>query len=74
MFLNGKMTGEEMNAVNRLNDLTNKLKLQDYLVIEKALWVGNVEVDINHIDNDLSKRLNYEEAFEKMILKLNKER
>jgi len=45
-------------------------KIPDHIVIEKCLWVGNVSVDINHIDNDLAKPLDYVSAFKKMIKKL----
>ena len=45
-------------------------KIPNHLIIEKCLWVGNVSVDINHIDNDLSKPLDYVRAFKKMIEKL----
>ena len=45
----------------------------DHLIIEKYLWVGNVSVEINHIDNDLNRPLDYEEAFKKMKSKLTEE-
>jgi len=45
----------------------------DHLIIEKCLWVGNVSVEINHIDNDLNRPLDYEEAFKKMKSKLTEE-
>lgn len=48
-----------------LNELAKKIP--NHLIIEKALWLGNIKVDINHIDNDLRKPLDYEKAFKKMI-------
>lgn len=53
---------------DRLDELL--AQVPNYLVIEKALWVGNVKVDINHKDNDLSKPLDFIDAFERMIKKL----
>lgn len=53
---------------NKLDSLLDKIP--NHLVIEKCLWVGHVSVDIDHIDNDLDKPLNYIAAFEKMIKKL----
>ena len=52
-----------------LNDYAKKLP--NHLVIEKCLWVGNVSVDIDHIDNDLNKPLDYKKAFKTMLGKLN---
>ena len=46
-------------------------KLPEYLVIQKCLWVGNERVEIDHIDNDLDKQLDYLGAFKKMAKKLN---
>jgi len=45
-------------------------KIPSHLIIEKALWVGDIKIDINHIDNDFSKPLDYITAFKKMIEKL----
>ncbi len=51
----------------------------NHLIIEKCLWFGKdndlkreMRIEINHIDNDLSKPLNYEEAFKKAIAELKK--
>lgn len=54
--------------MSRLKELINKLP--PHLVIEKALWIGDVKIDINHVDNDLNKPLNYIDAFERMSKKL----
>lgn len=54
------------------NELTALAKmLPGHLVIEKRLWVKNVYVDIEHIDNNLSKPLDYLSAFKKMTKKLS---
>ncbi len=45
-------------------------KIPSHIVICKCLWVGNVSVDIDHIDHDLQKPLDYESAFKKMLNKL----
>jgi hypothetical protein len=45
--------------------------LPEHIVIEKCLWVGSMNVDIDHIDNDLNKPLNYEKAFNQMVKKIN---
>ncbi len=45
-------------------------KIPDHIVIEKCLWVGNISVDIDHIDNDLNKPLDYLSAFKRMVEKL----
>jgi len=52
-----------------LNDYAKELP--NHLIIEKCLWVGNISVDIDHIDNDLNKPLDYKKAFKKMLGKLN---
>ena len=44
--------------------------LPNHLIIEKVLWVGNVRVDIDHIDDDLYKPLDYVKSFRKMIKRL----
>ena len=51
----------------------------NHLIIEKCLWFGKDNdskremcIEINHIDNDLSKPLDYEEAFKKAIAELKK--
>jgi hypothetical protein len=54
--------------MNRLSYYANKIP--NHIVICKCLWVGNISVDIDHIDNDLRKPLNYEPAFKKMLNKL----
>lgn len=54
--------------MSKLKELINKLP--PHLVIEKALWIGDVKIDINHIDNNLNKPLNYIDAFERMSKKL----
>lgn len=46
-------------------------KLPGYTVIQKCLWVGNERVEIDHIDNDLDKPLNYIKAFKQMASRLN---
>ena len=46
-------------------------KLPNHLVVEKCLWVGNVSVDIDHIDYDCYKPLDLESAFKKMVDKLD---
>jgi hypothetical protein len=56
--------------INELKELSEKIP--NHLVIEKCLWVGNVSVDINHIDNDLNKPLDYIDAFKTMCNKLDK--
>jgi len=55
--------------MNKLDALIDKLPMSHY-VCEKALWVGNICVGIDHIDNDLDKPLNYEKAFKDMLYKL----
>ncbi len=45
-------------------------KMPTHIVIEKRLWVGDTAVDINHVDNDLTKPLDYLSAFKKMAVKL----
>ena len=45
-------------------------KIPSHLIIEKCLWVGNVSVEIDHIDNSLKNQLDYEAAFKKMLDKL----
>ena len=45
-------------------------KLPDHLIIQKRLWVRGIYVDIEHVDNDLDKPLDYISAFKKMIDKL----
>ena len=51
-------------------------KIPNHLIIQKRLWAGigegprNDYVDIDHIDNDLDKPLDYVSAFKKMIKKL----
>ena len=45
-------------------------KIPNHLVIDKILWVGDIKVEINHIDNDLSNPLDYANAFKKMVEKL----
>lgn len=55
--------GEKENR--SLNELAKKIP--NHLIIEKALWVGDMRVCIDHIDNDLTKPLDYAKAFEKMI-------
>ncbi len=45
-------------------------QIPEHLVIGKCLWVGNVSVDIDHVDNDLDKPLDYVTAFQRMIKKL----
>lgn len=57
-----------------MNDKLRELieKYPNHLVIEKALWVGDVKVDINHINNDLSQPLDLFEAFERMEKELIK--
>jgi hypothetical protein len=47
-----------------LEDLA--LRMPNHIVMAKRLWVGNISVDINHIDNDLNKPLNYIDAFKEM--------
>ena len=47
-------------------------KIPEHIVHSKCLWVGNVRVDINHIDNDLEKPLDYISAFKAMIKKLKR--
>ena len=51
--------------MGELKDLA--AKLPEHLVIQKRLWVGNTFVDIDHVDNDLDKPLDYVTAFQKMI-------
>jgi hypothetical protein len=45
-------------------------QIPNHIIIEKCLWAGNVSVDINHVDNDPSKPLDYVRAFKEMIEKL----
>lgn len=45
-------------------------KVPNHIVIEKCLWVGDIYVDIDHVDNDLNKPLDYTAAFKKMLIKL----
>ena len=47
------------------------LLMPEHYVCGKCLWVGNISVDIDHIDNDLSKPLNYTKAFNTMLKKLD---
>ena len=47
-------------------------QVPNYRVMEKCLWSGDTRVEIDHIDNDLDKPLDYITAFEKMIIKLDK--
>ena len=54
--------------MNKLSYYANKIP--NHIVICKTLWVGNVSVDIDHIDNDLQKPLDYKSAFKKMLNKL----
>ena len=49
-------------------------KLSGYYICEKCLWFGNISVDINHINNDLTQPLNYEEAFKKMLKKVDQDK
>ncbi len=51
----------------------------NHLIIEKCLWFGRdddskreMRIEINHIDNDLNKPLDYGEAFKKAIAQLKK--
>ena len=46
--------------------MMDKEKFPDYLIIEKCLWYGDRRIEINHIDNDLEKPLDYDEAFRKL--------
>ena len=48
-------------------------KLPSHIVCEKALWVGRERVEINHIDNDLTKPLDYVNAFKIMLKRLTPE-
>lgn len=62
---------QQKETMSELSELASKIP--NHLVIEKCLWVGNVSVEINHIDNDLSGPLDYVEAFKKMIEKESKQ-
>ena len=53
-----------------LSDLAKKLP--GHLVCGKRLWMGNVSVDIDHIDNDPYNPLDYVKAFRTMISKTTK--
>lgn len=44
---------------------------KNYYICQKKLWVGDLSIDIDHIDDNLYKPLNYEKAFRKMLVKLN---
>ena len=48
-------------------------KLPGHLVCDKRLWLGMLHVDIDHIDNDLGKPLDYIKAF-KMMIKLKEKK
>jgi hypothetical protein len=50
-----------MSELNRL-----AIKYKGHLIIEKCLWLGDIRIEINHIDNDLSKPLNFLSAFQKL--------
>ena len=55
-----------------LNEVLSALP-DNYYVCEKKLWCGNIGVDIDHIDNNLDKPLNYKKAAHKMLKLLKKE-
>jgi len=44
---------------------------KDYYVCQKVLWAGDIRVEIDHIENDLSNPLDYEKAFRTMLKKLS---
>lgn len=53
----------------KISDLFAKLP-KEYYVCEKKLWCGDIGVNIDHIDDDLSNPLNYEKAILKMLAQL----
>lgn len=54
-----------------LSDLLCALP-EKYYICEKKLWCGDIGVDIDHIDNDLNKPLDYKKAAFKMLKRLEK--
>ena len=53
-----------------LSDLIKQMPV-NYYVCQKVLWVGDLRVEIDHIDNKLDNPLDYKEAFKKMLEKLD---
>ena len=54
---------------SELSDLLSRLPA-NYYICQKNLWCGNINVEINHVDNDLNKELDIQEAVLKMLKKL----
>ena len=46
-------------------------KLPGHIVCDKCLWMGDERVEVNHIDNDPLKPLDYISAFKRMVKKVN---
>ncbi len=55
-----------------VSEIYNMLPKRHYVNL-KRLWCGDLHVDIDHIDNDLDKPLNYKIAGIKMLKKLNQQ-
>lgn len=68
--LNLEKNREEVSMIGELEELVKKLP-SNYYFCEKALWCGDNVVDVDHIDNDLNKPLDYVGAVNKMIKLLN---
>ena len=72
LLINKPETRVKMSENKETIELENIIsKLPEHLVIQKCLWVGNDCIEINHIDNDVDKQLDYLGAFKKMAKKLN---
>ena len=53
-------------------ELLDKLP-QGYYICEKNLWYKGKNIEIDHIDNDLNKPLNYVDAFAKLLIWLKEQ-
>ncbi len=54
--------------MSELNELAKKMP--NHIIHQKCLWNGNLRIEIDHIDNDLNKPLDYLTAFKKMYKKV----
>lgn len=39
---------------------------KSYYICQKVLWCGKIRIEIDHIDHDIDKPLDYEKAVKKM--------
>lgn len=60
-----------MAMVSELSSLAKEVP--GHMVHDECLWLGQVRVEIDHIDNDLEKPLDYIKAFKQMIKLKSKE-